>query len=130
MTTGTTPFGQAGIPVELPPPTHGFSPAAMEPRRDDGDDPDAAWREIRTIIAAMEPRRDDGDDGVGDEGVRGAHHAAMEPRRDDGDDPAHAPATTSSPGAAMEPRRDDGDDLPSRRLAPCRGLRRRNGAPS
>ena len=78
----------------------------MEPRRDDGDDPDAAWREIRTIIAAMEPRRDDGDD------------------------PAHAPATTSSPGAAMEPRRDDGDDLPSRRLAPCRGLRRRNGAPS
>ena len=37
--------------------------------------------------AAMEPRRDDGDD-VGLRGVADAHaEAAMEPRRDDGDDP-------------------------------------------
>ena len=36
--------------------------AAMEPRRDDGDDRDARERPRPPIEAAMEPRRDDGDD--------------------------------------------------------------------
>ena len=36
--------------------------------------------------AAMEPRRDDGDDHTKTAGRGGIHHAAMEPRRDDGDD--------------------------------------------
>ena len=36
--------------------------AAMEPRRDDGDDPGPADDELDALLAAMEPRRDDGDD--------------------------------------------------------------------
>ena len=86
-------------------------PAAMEPRRDDGDDPPRPavgqrrwtrpqWSPVVTTgttpsaqggrvegDAAMEPRRDDGDD-QGEVARRPEVlcHAAMEPRRDDGDD--------------------------------------------
>jgi len=61
--------------------------AAMEPRRDDGDDQTLAQWGIWLWNAAMEPRRDDGDDAAGLR-KRGLvlPPAAMEPRRDDGDD--------------------------------------------
>ncbi len=62
--------------------------AAMEPRRDDGDDCRVELRlQGRAIRAAMEPRRDDGDDVMSTRGIDSMIRAAMEPRRDDGDDP-------------------------------------------
>ena len=55
VTTGTTRTPAGG--------QAGRCRAAMEPRRDDGDDPRATGRSpSRTCSAAMEPRRDDGDD--------------------------------------------------------------------
>ena len=54
VTTGTTLKRRpAGGNLEL---------AAMEPRRDDGDDPALLRPAVVDAVAAMEPRRDDGDD--------------------------------------------------------------------
>ena len=78
MTTGTT-SGEAILGRK-------HDPAAMEPRRDDGDDAALAEHVDIITIAAMEPRRDDGDDLAESGGDAAASEAAMEPRRDDGDD--------------------------------------------
>ena len=54
VTTGTTDRLDSVHQRELP--------AAMEPRRDDGDDRAALQLALLDDAAAMEPRRDDGDD--------------------------------------------------------------------
>ncbi len=54
MTTGTTTSDD--IPIWA------SNGAAMEPRRDDGDDESVAQTTYEAAVAAMEPRRDDGDD--------------------------------------------------------------------
>ena len=80
-------------------------------------------------MAAMEPRRDDGDDTDGKPPMAGRLQAAMEPRRDDGDDVVDDGTVRGPDLAAMEPRRDDGDDL-LRRVVGAQDVDRRNGAPS
>ena len=50
------------------------------------------WKRLRAMQAAMEPRRDDGDDQGGAHQLARVHVAAMEPRRDDGDDEVAAAA--------------------------------------
>ena len=127
MTTGTTRATSAE--------QRGDDRAAMEPRRDDGDDRRRRPRLRPATVAAMEPRRDDGDDlkradrtdlaaalpqwsPVVTTGTTRtvlatpgtSKTAAMEPRRDDGDDDFLGRDVGSAPSAAMEPRRDDGDD--------------------
>ena len=54
VTTGTTGCVACALQVE--------GGAAMEPRRDDGDDRDLLRQGVPRKPAAMEPRRDDGDD--------------------------------------------------------------------
>ena len=55
VTTGTT-LGRSRLFLER------LDLAAMEPRRDDGDDAIGGWLISAPFQAAMEPRRDDGDD--------------------------------------------------------------------
>mgnify|MGYP003380426078 CR=1 FL=1 len=105
MTTGTTAIAQAE--------QFSIRHAAMEPRRDDGDDSRESrpypnppltpqWSPVVTTGTTLQPQPDE----------RRRPGAAMEPRRDDGDDvggPDTCPTITSD--AAMEPRRDDGDEV-------------------
>ena len=63
------------------------------------------------LHAAMEPRRDDGEDVLASmvpADITGT--AAMEPRRDDGEDASSELCDPRDIAAAMEPRRDDGED--------------------
>jgi len=85
--------------------------------------------EVLIDSAAMEPRRDDGDDDPSRQSQGRIHRAAMEPRRDDGDDdPRWHDTPLGSEMPQWSPVVTTGTtDLPGICL---RRADRRNGAPS
>ena len=78
MTTGTTRYALMDMPSGVLPQ---WSPVVTT-----GTTSGRNRQRPRSGGAAMEPRRDDGDDIIGLVVIVGGGLAAMEPRRDDGDD--------------------------------------------